>query len=103
MAQIKAMAEDHRRKIVRAGGDPNHPDVKADYLKWANISYRMNGRNVLSDDRLMSIAAVHLRDDADKPRVVPNGGADYIPGPKTAAKAKAEAAEAKLQAAGSID
>lgn len=101
MAQIKQIADDHRRKIHRAGGDVEHPDVKAEYLKWANMAMRMHGHNALTDDRLMSIASVHLRDDADKPRTVPNGGADPVDGPKTAAAKKAEAA--KLQAAGSID
>ncbi len=73
------MPDDHRRFINRCGGDPDHPDVIKEYLFYANMCLRASGHGTMSNDRLMSIAAVKMREDYDKPKFVKNGGAGPSP------------------------
>ena len=86
VAAIKTIPDHHRRSIRGFGGDPDHPEVVAEYLKVANCWLRAKGTNTLHEDRLMSIALIHQRDDANKARAVPNGGAGPSPGQTLAAK-----------------
>ena len=79
VAAIKKMPDDHRRYIRRCGGDPDHPDVIKAYLFWANMVLRASGHGTISEDRLMTIASAHMREDCDKPRFVKNGGAGPSP------------------------
>lgn len=94
VAKIMQIPGDHARLIRHAGGDPEHPEVKKAYLFWANMSLRMSGHGTLTHDRLMSIAAVKMREDYDKPRFLPNGGAGPSPEEEAASKLKAEKAGA---------
>ncbi len=85
-AEIKVMPDHHRKAIRAFGGDPDHPEVQKEYFKIVNCWMRARGTNTLHDDRLMSIALIHQREDAGKSRVVPNGGAGPSPGEILAAK-----------------
>jgi len=86
------MADEHRRKIRAFGGDPDHPEVIKEYLTVVNLWAMANGHNTISDDRLLSIARVHLREDYDKPKFVPNGGAGLSPKQLAEQKAQQEKA-----------
>lgn len=91
-AKITKMADHHRKAIRAFGGDPDHPEVLAEYLKVANCWLRAKGTTTLHDDRLMSLALIHQRPDADKARAVPNGGAGLSPAEKLAAAKQPEGA-----------
>jgi hypothetical protein len=96
LSKITQMADEHRRKIRAFGGDPDHPDVKKEYLLVVNLWAMANGHNTISDDRLLSIARLHLREDYDKPKFVPNGGAGLSP------KQLAEQQKAQQEKAGAL-
>ena len=85
-AEIKIMPDHHRKRIRAYGGDPDHPELLKEYFKIVNCWLRANGTHTLSEDRLMSIALIHQRPDADKSRAVPNGGAGPSPSQRLAAK-----------------
>ena len=90
------MADAHRRRIRAFGGDPDHPEVLKEYLAVVNLWMMGLGHNTIGDDRLLSIARVHLREDYDKPKFVPNGGAGLSP------KQLAEQQKAQQEKAGAL-